>query len=160
MTTTITSLDRDTVEDIKDALEYVIETSKHDTSRFVTARKLLDDGDVTLVADGPAMATGGPKIQPETAVLALRQALAAAQAATTAALGHLSTTSAMRRSELAGLVDDVDKTVAQITAILGHLEENIADWLPDGEATLSEALGALDHAGTQLHEIHTGLASR
>lgn len=99
-------------------------------------------------------------LPPETAVLALRQALAAARSAGTPAVGKLGDeTAIMRRSELAALVDDIDATLGLIFEALSNIE-GIHDWLPDGQVLHSEALGGLEQTGLALREIHTGLTAR
>jgi hypothetical protein len=97
-------------------------------------------------------------LQPETAVLALHQALAAARTAGTPAVGQLGAeTAMMRRSDLAALVDDIDATVALISEALSNID-GLDDWLPNGQTLLSQALGGLEQTGQALNEIHTGLA--
>ena len=99
-----------------------------------------------------------PRTQPGTAVTTLRQALTAARSAAKPSLGQLGDeTAAMRRSDLAALIDEIDATVGLISEVLTHTE-SVEDWLPDGQTLLSEALAGLEHTGMALEEIHTGLA--
>lgn len=106
---------------------------------------------------GPDMTATTPLIQPDTAVLTLRQALAAARAAGTPILGRLGEeTAATRRSDLAELIDDIDAALGLIAESLNNID-GLDEWLPDGGNSLGDALTGLEYAGAALEEIHTGL---
>lgn len=103
------------------------------------------------------MTAATPLIQPDTAVLTLRQALAAARAAGIPVLGRLGAeTAGMRRCDLAELIDDIDATVGLIAESLNSID-GLDDWLPDGDDAIEDARAGLEYAGVALEEIHTGL---
>jgi ABC-type transporter Mla subunit MlaD len=108
------------------------------------------------------MTTTTPPLAPaDNAVLAVRQALAVLRTTTAPTIDRIAAeTTAMRSTELAAFVDEIDATLGRIAEVLTHTDNGITDRLPDGQALIDDALAGLERTGAALEHIHTGLISR